>query len=53
MADRRAGRFRSEGLEPLAHLWDLIGAVVEDLQDTMGAGKPHAEFCRELGFPID
>lgn len=53
LAKRRAGRFRSTGLEPLAHLWDLIGAVIEDLQDTMGAGKPHAEFCRELGFPID
>lgn len=53
LANRRAGRFRSGGWEPLAHLWDLIGAVIEDLQDTMAASKPHAKFCRELGFPID
>ena len=53
LARRRAGRFRSVGLEPLAHLWDLIGAVIEDLDDTRLAGRSHADFCRDLGFPID
>ena len=53
LAQRRAGRFRSDGLEPLAHLWDLIGAVIEDLEDVSFACRSNAEFCRELGFPID
>ena len=53
LAKRRAGRFRVTGLEPLAHLWDLIVEVIEDLEHDMREHKAHAEFCRELGFPID
>lgn len=53
VAHRRAGRFRSGGLEPLAHLWELIGAVIEDLHESRMGTRSHAEFCRELGFPID
>ncbi len=52
-AKRRAGTFRSNDFEPLAELWDLIGAVIQDLEDTRVVRTSHVEFCRELGFPID
>ena len=52
-AKRRAGTLRSNDFEPLAELWDLIGAVIQDLEDARVGRTSHVEFCRELGFPID
>ena len=52
-AERLAGVFRTDGLEPLAQLWDLISEVIQDLDDPMVRRRSHEEVCRELGLPID
>jgi len=52
-AERLAGVFRTDGLEPLAQLWDLISEVIQDLDDPMVRRRSHEEVCQELGLPID